>query len=415
MDYPEVALFRQKLCQQQLHEIPFAVAKAFSGFCTAVQAGQSVAVAVGSRGIDRLDQVVRQVVKVLKSWDLNPFIIPAMGSHGGGCPEGQLTILAKLGIRAATMETPIIPDPEPQCIGKIGTVKVMMPAKVLSADHLVVINRIKPHTKFNAPIESGLCKMLTIGLGQASGAGLYHQAAVEQQGFGIIEKAAGLVLKKCNLLAGLALLENGNGKLMQIKGLGPDELIEQEKKLLPTAYHHLGKIPFEQVDILVIDYLGKNISGIGMDSNITGRHRDISGDFYTRPYIKRIFVRDLTLESDGNANGIGLADVTTTRLKNAINFKKTYFNAICAFSPEKAAIPMHFKTDKECLDACLRTIGIAGDAVRIVRIKSTADLGLMQLSRALQPQISDEQKLTQISAWQSLGFNPAGNLNDIHF
>lgn len=175
----------------------------------------------------------------------------------------------------------------------------------------------------------------------------------------------------------------------------------------------LGRIPFDQVDILIIDRIGKDISGIGMDSNVTGRHRDIVGDFCTAPHVKRIFVRDLSPGSDGNANGIGLADVTTRRLVEALDVKKTYINALTAISPEKAAIPIYFDTDREALEACVKTIGLNSmDRARIVRIRDTGSLERIQVSKALEKDVKSNPTLALETPWQTLQFDDHGNLFD---
>ena len=282
---------------------------------------------------------------------------------------------------------------------------------MLEADHLVLINRIKPHTKFKADIESGLCKMMTIGLGKVQGAAEFHQYAVDQ-GFGIIEDAAKLLIGKLNLLFGLGLLEDGYGRLATVEAVLPDQLIRREKRLLKKASRMMAHIPFDFLDILIIDYFGKDISGIGMDSNITGRHRDIVGDFKTAPNVKRIFVRDLSPGSDGNANGIGLADFTTRRLADRIDKEKTYVNAVTAISPEKAAIPLHFNTDRNCLDACARTTGISEfNQLRVVRIKDTKSLAYLHVSRALESEVRSDPSLSLISPWRQLTFDTSGNLS----
>jgi len=315
MKYPETALIKQKLYSSKIKDIPAAVSSTISVLPSLmINPGETVAVAVGSRGISRINTVVYNCVKILKDKGLKPFIVPAMGSHGSATADGQKDILAKLGITESSMGVPVISDMEVEYIDRLHPgVKIFFSKTALNADHIVIINRIKPHTKFSADIESGLCKMLTIGLGKAAGAAEFHNGAV-QHTFKIIEEAAKVVIKQTNILFGLALLEDGYGNLARVEAILPRSLIEREKILLKDAAEMMGRIPFDFLDILIIDFIGKEISGIGMDSNITGRHRDITGDFFTAPHPKRIFVRDLSPDSDGNGNGIGLADVTTKRL-----------------------------------------------------------------------------------------------------
>jgi hypothetical protein len=411
--YPEVALIKQKLNRSAIPDVPHAVMESLKHLTLEdrIKPGQTVAVAVGSRGIDCIDTIVSNCVKFLVSKGLKPFIVPAMGSHGGGTPAGQLNVLAKLGITEEGMGVKIIADMDVTGVGELSSgTKIYFSRYALQANHCVVINRVKPHTKFRADIESGLCKMLAIGLGKIKGASEFHRRAVKHS-FGIIEEAADFLLAKANMLFGLALLEDGYGDLAKVEAVLPEALIKHEKKLLKAARSSMGSIPFDPIDVLIIDFFGKNISGIGMDSNVTGRHRDIVGDFFTAPHAKRIFVRDLTPESDGNGTGIGLADVTTRRFVDSLDLQKTYANTLTAISPEKAAIPIYLDTDRQALDACIQTAGLesALDA-RMVRIKNTASLELLQVSAALGAEVDANPKLEQMTPWSPIEFDSQGNL-----
>jgi hypothetical protein len=416
--YPKFALVKQKLFKSTIKNISNTLAKTLANLTLnqAVNPGQSVAVSVGSRGISQIDNVLYHCLQFLKDKKLKPFIVPAMGSHGGGTVEGQLNVLAKLGITESTMGVPIHADMDVTCVGALSSgTKIFLSQKALLADHIVVINRVKPHTKFRADIESGLCKMLTIGLGNNQGAAEFHRRAVHHT-FEIIEEAAGIILAQGKILFGIALLEDGYGNLAHIDVVSPSSLIEREKQLLNDARAMMGRIPFDFIDILIIDFIGKNISGIGMDSNITGRHRDIVGDFNFAPHAKRILVRDLSPQSDGNGCGIGLADVTTKRLVEALDMKKTYANALTAISPEKAAIPIHFDTDRQALEACVLTAGLESVAeARIVRIKDTASLEMLQVSAALETEASSNPDLEQLSPWQPIAFDDQGNLRPLTY
>jgi hypothetical protein len=411
--YPEVALVKQTLNRSAIPDVPRAVMESLKSLTLEdrLKPGQTVAVAVGSRGIDCIDTVVFHCVKYLSNKGLKPFIVPAMGSHGGGTPAGQLNVLAKLGITEESMGVKINADMDVAEVGELSSgTKIYFSSYASQANHCVVINRVKPHTKFRADIESGLCKMLTIGLGKIKGASEFHHRAVKHS-FGIIEEAANFLVAKANMLFGLALLEDGYGDLAKVEAVVPQELIQHEKKLLKEARSLMGSIPFDYIDVLIIDLFGKNISGIGMDSNVTGRHRDIVGDFFTAPHAKRIFVRDLTPESDGNGTGIGLADVTTRRLVDSLDLQKTYANTLTAISPEKAAIPIYLDTDRQALDACIRTAGLdsALDA-RMVRIKNTASLEYLQVSDALGAEVDAHPKLERLTPWGPIEFDDEGNL-----
>ncbi|MGB8426685.1 MAG: DUF362 domain-containing protein [Desulfobacterales bacterium] len=404
---------RQELHREALADVAQAVRAALAPLAVAdvTKPGETVAVAVGSRGISAIDAVVGSCVEFLREKRLDPFIVPAMGSHGGATADGQRAVLEKLGISQATMGVAVAADMMVECVDSLANgTRVFFSQPALAADHIVVINRVKPHTKFRADIESGLCKMLTIGLGKVDGATEFHRQAI-RHGFGIIEEAARRVLGRCPVLFGLALLEDGYGDLSRVAALPPAEMIAGEKGLLKTAAEMMGRIPFDDIDILVVDRFGKDISGIGMDSNVTGRHRDLVGDFSTAPHVKRIFVRDLTAGSDGNGNGIGLADVTTRRFVEGLDMKKTYKNSVTAISPEKAAIPLTVENDREAIDICAATAGLATPAdARLVRILDTKHLQVLQISAALANEARANPRLKQESAWEPMRFDDAGNL-----
>ncbi|MFO7685347.1 MAG: DUF362 domain-containing protein [Desulfobacterales bacterium] len=411
--YPDVARVRQDLHRQAIGDVPHAVRSALAPLAieALTRPGETVAVAVGSRGISAIDAVVGGCIEFLRARRLEPFIVPAMGSHGGATAEGQRDVLQKLGISQARLGVPIAPDMAVDCIDRLANgTRIFFSRQALAADHIVVINRVKPHTKFRADIESGLCKMLTIGLGKADGATEFHRQAIRHS-FGIIEDAARLVLGRCRVLFALALLEDGYGDLALVKALLPADILTGEKELLKTALDMLGRIPFDDIDILVVDRFGKDISGIGMDSNVTGRHRDLVGDFFSAPHVKRIFVRDLSSGSDGNGNGIGLADVTTRRLVDALDLEKTYRNSVTAISPEKAAIPLTVESDREAIAICAATAGLANpSAARLVRILDTKHLEVVQVSAALAKEVHAHRNLHQESAWAPMEFDHQGNL-----
>jgi hypothetical protein len=416
--YPKVALIQQHLQASKLEDLPRAIMDSLKGLpvLKLTNPGDTVAVAVGSRGIKHIDTVVFHCIQFLKNNGLKPFIVPAMGSHGGATSDGQKAVLEKLGITASAMGVPVYTDMDVECLCELPEgLTIYFSKSALTADHVVVINRIKPHTKFKADIESGLCKMLTIGLGKAKGASEFHRCAVKQS-FKLIEQAAEMIAKDSCFLFGLALLEDGYGNLAHVEAVESSALVSREKELLRKAAAMMGRIPFDFLDILIVDFFGKDISGIGMDPNITGRHRDIVGDFNNPPHVKRIFVRDLSPGSGGNGNGIGLADVTTRRLVKSLDLEKTYINAIAAVSPEKVSIPMHFEDDRTCLDACFETIGLdlRKDA-RMIRIKDTMSLEYLIVSQALENEISSNKDLKRITPWTQLTFDETGNLTDFLF
>ena len=415
ISFPSMALIRQVLLRAPIADPAGAVEQTMGSYLAGrpVKPGARVALAVGSRGIPGIDTIVRACVKALKGGGLEPFIVPAMGSHGGATADGQKKVLAGYGITDAAMGVPVVSGMETVEIDRLSCgMPVRVSATALAADYILPVNRVKPHTKFSGPVESGLAKMLAVGLGKVDGAATIHRFAVAHS-FDVIEAAARSILQHSRVLCGLAITEDGCGNVSRVEATGPENMIQREKELLKDAYAAMAKIPFDFLDILVVDRIGKNISGIGMDSNVTGRHRDITGDFFIAPHARRIFVRDITPESAGNANGIGLADFITSRLVSAMDREKTYANAMAAISPEKAAVPPWFDTDREALLACARTCGCESfDTARIVRIQDTSHLEKMWVSKALEPDIAPLAGVERISEWAPMSFDAAGNLAD---
>jgi len=355
------------------------------GLSAGVRPGQTVAITAGSRGIADIGTILAALIRNLKELGLCPFIVPAMGSHGGATAQGQMHVLASYDITEQEMDVPIWASMQTEHVGytDLGT-PVYLDHMAFTADHIVVVNRIKAHTKFKAEIESGLMKMLAVGLGKHTGASLVH-ALAPIHGLGrLILHTARYILDNKSVLMGLGIVENAFGQCATIQAMLPEKLEKEEKKLLALAKRRSAKVPFSDLDVLIVDCIGKDISGTGMDTNVTGRNRDILGDFCTTPRVKRIVVRDLTAATEGNALGLGFADFCTTRTVQAMDTQKTYTNAMTGLSPEKAAIPMHFDSDRETIQAALESLGQwAPERVRVLRIQDTLHLNHMQASTAL--------------------------------
>jgi hypothetical protein len=414
MNFPQMILVQQTFDRTTVKDIPGAVAAELEriGVRSKVKSGQKVAITAGSRGIANIALVIKAVADFMKGCGAEPFIFPAMGSHAGATAEGQKALLATYGISEKSMGCPILSTMEVDEIGRNPDgLPIFLDKYARTADHIVVVNRVKPHTKFEGPIESGLMKMMAIGMGKHHGADLYHKACVQFTMNRVIETVGLVVMAKSPVLCGLALVENGYDQTAIVRALLPEELFEEEKKLLLEARRRMARIPFPDIDLLIIDEMGKNISGTGMDTNVTGVNRDILGTFSTEPRTKRLFVRDLTPESEGNAVGIGLADFTTTRLVKKIDRKKTYINCITGISPEKAAIPMYFDGDRECVETAINCLGmVKPEEVRIVHIRNTLMLEKLSVSKAYQPEIEKLPELKIIGQWQPLAFGPDQNL-----
>jgi len=377
-----------------------------------IKPGQSVAITAGSRGIANIAEILKAMVEFFKSLDARPFIIPAMGSHGGATAEGQVAVLAQLGVTETYLQTPIRSTMDVRHIGETeDQVPVYLDAHALEADHIVVVNRIKSHTKFKAPIESGLMKMMAIGMGNHTGAAFYHKAAVQYTFPKIITDAARIVLQKAPVICAVGIVENGYGETARIAAFKSDQIEDNEKKLLSLSKKMMAHLPFNEIDLLIVDEMGKNISGVGIDPNITGRNRDLLGVFDHPTRIKRLFVRDLTDQSKGNAIGIGLADITTQRLVDKIDYDATYKNCITGISLEKGAVPIYFRNDHQAIEAALGTIGLISPRMsRIIRIKSTLRLDIVAVSEAYTEALRPRNDLAVLGGPEPMAFDQKNNL-----
>ena len=377
-----------------------------------IRPGQRIALTGGSRGVANIALILKTVVDYVKSLGASPFIFPAMGSHGGATAEGQAAMLAHYQVTEAFTGAPVLSSMDTVEISRTRDgVPVFIDRNACEADGIIVINRIKPHTKFKAPIESGLMKMMAIGMGKQKGAEHYHKAAIQYTFPKIIVDAGREVLKKASILCGLGLVENGYDQTAVVAALLPEELEEREKELLVLAKKMMPRLPFDDIDLLIIDEMGKDISGMGIDPNITGRNRDVLGVFPHPVNARRLFVRDLTPSSGGNATGIGVADLTTKRLVDKIDRLSTYMNCITGISLEKAAIPMHFDTDRECIRVALGSVGlIPAEKSRIIRIKNTLQLDELEVSEIYRDEILKRSDLEILEGPRPMSFDSGGNL-----
>jgi hypothetical protein len=374
--------------------------------------GQTVAITAGSRGIANLALIIGEIVRELKKIGAKPFIIPAMGSHGGATAEGQKKILAHYGVTREAMGVPVKSSMQVVQVGFTPDgLPVFLDRNASRADHIVVVNRVKPHTDFKGKIESGLMKIMAIGLGKQKGADLYHNAIVRQGHYPVLTSVARAILDKCPIAFGVAIVENQRDETEIIRAIPAAEIEKTEAQLLRKAKRLLPQIPLDPIDLLIVDWMGKEISGTGMDQNVIGR-TVIS---YHRPDTKidvmRIFVRDLTADSEGNATAIGNADFTTQRLVDKIDHHSTYMNAVTSSCPEAVRIPPYFKTDREVIQTALGTIGLVEPQnARIVHIRDTLHLEEMYISEAMLPQAKKLKDLSVIGKQRPLKFGRDGNL-----
>ena len=413
---PRIFKFRQNIASPRLADVDEEMHALLDGFGLAakVKPGERVAITAGSRGIRDQAKVLKVIVARLKALGADPFIVPCMGSHGGGSADGQVKILRHLGITEEYVGTRIVSSMEVKEIGRttFGT-PVYIDANICSqADKIVVVNRIKPHSDFDFEIESGICKMLVIGMGKHKGAVMAHRLSLRKNGFATMLQAVFPVVHKAlPFFFGVGIIENQYDQTASIHLLEPENFWDGEKALLPKAKAIIGRLPFKQMDILVADEMGKNISGPGMDPNVTGRRYFRGSPPLTEPEIMRIFVRDLTPEAEGNAIGIGLADFTTARLVRKIDFKPTTMNCITGGAPEYGQIPLSYEHDRDALQAAFDTTGVIDPMdLRLVWIKNTLKLETMWASEAMLPEVQANSGLEVISALQEIPFDAQENM-----
>ena len=355
-----------------------------------IHPGMRVAVGVGSRGITNLAEIVHSVINLLRTYGAEPFIIPAMGSHGGATPSGQQNVLAGFGVTPESTGVSFETSMDVDQIGTFGdSYPVVFSRAALQADAIVIINRIKPHTDFFGKLGSGIQKMLVIGFGKHVGAANAHRAASQLGHEAAIRETAQVILSKVPVLFAVAILEDQHHQTYDLQVIRGDEILQKEDALFLQSQQLLPRLPFSNIDLLIVDELGKEISGSGMDTNVIGR--GVFGYISTlRPqgsleiHISRIFVRDLTPATNGNAIGIGLADFTTTRVVNSINREYTYTNALTSLGLACAKVPLYFDTDREALERAIGSLICEKDNdLRIVRIKNTLSLAHMLVSERL--------------------------------
>jgi hypothetical protein len=415
MDFPHMMRIRQQFDDTALDDVPGDIKGQLENLKleSSVKKGQTVAVACSSRGLANYGTIVKAVVSFLKQLKLEPFLIPAMGSHGAATAAGQKRVLEHLGIDEAEVAAPIRSSLEVVQIGETEDhIPVYLDRLASEADHIVLINRIKKHTEFEHEFESGLLKMMAIGLGKQEGAATYHEAMLTYGYPAVILAVARKVMQHANLLFGVGTVENGYGQTARI-GVGLKENIEEmEKALLTSAKAYAPSLPFDEADIILIDEMGKEISGTGFDTKVVGR---IGLPLVTaepeRPKIKRIVVSDLTEGSEGNAVGVGIADIITRRLLDKIDMHALNMNTITGVCPEMGKIPLTVKNDYEAIEIAIKCVGlIPREKLKIMRIKNTSLLSEVEISQAYEDEISTRDDLEMVIPKREMAFDADGNL-----
>ena len=419
MSFPKMLRIRQHFDAPTVEDIPAAVSEEITrlNLSARVKPGQSVAVSVGSRGINNIALITKSLVEELKALGLEPFLVTAMGSHGGGIAEAQREIIEGYGVTEEYVGAPIKASMETVQVGQTEDgVPVFFDKYAFEADHVAVVGRIKPHTDFVGEIESGLHKMMLIGLGKHKGAALYHQAIVHYSFDRIIRSVGQQVIDQCGVLLGLGIVENQYDQTALLKGVAPEELVEREKELLVLAKKWMPRLPFDHVDLLIVDEIGKNISGAGMDTNVVGRKfHDNHAAEKEYPKVTRILVRGLTPETHGNASGIGTAEYAHRRAVEEMDREITYINCMTGNHPSGAHIPLYFDTDQICIEKALQTVGLREPGEeRIMRIHNTLDLGELLVSEAYRAEVEAREDLSIVEEAAPMPFDTSGDL-PLHF
>lgn len=379
-----------------------------------VRPGDEIAITAGSRGIANLPAITAAVVRFVRErLGAAPFVVPAMGSHGGATAEGQVKVLASLGCTPASLGCDIRASMETVVVGESGLgFPVHFDRHAFSARHVILVNRVKAHTGIFGQVESGLLKMLLIGLGKHAGAALMHQAMADWTFDEIVAATAAPVLEKCRVLCGVALVENAAERTALIRAIPGRRIPADEPELLRTAKRLMARLPFDRLDLLLVDEMGKNISGTGMDTNVIGRksndHVALNGE---TPAIKRICVRDLTAQTGGNALGIGIAEFCRSQLVDKIDRTSTAVNSITSLHPAAAMIPIHHPTDREMLAAAGKTLGLVPlDRCRMAWIRNTLQIEELECGESLARELAGHPQIESIGPPREIAFGATGNL-----
>ena len=395
---PAMHKVRQAFDPAHLKDIEAAVHAEFARqeIAARIKPGTKTALLAGSRGIANIDRIVRQAVKEVRALGADPVIIPAMGSHGGATAEGQIGVLAGYGITEETMGCPVESSMEVVQTGCVGDVKIYADKNAAACGAIIPIGRVKAHTDFRGPIESGLCKMLSIGIGKHVGCTSLHKLGFENFHW-LIPEAAAVNIANLPVIFGLAIIENAYEQTYKIEAVEAEKIREREPELLKIANANLPGLPFETIDLLIVEQLGKDISGCGMDPNVTGRTWCGLLPGFAGPVIKRILVTGLTERTHGNATGLGYADLTTREVLEEIDWHTTAINAISSGNPVSGKVPCVTEDETEgILVTISSTPGIDPANPRIVKIRSTLELTEFEVSEALLDEVRRDPRMTII-------------------
>ncbi|MBZ0255528.1 nickel-dependent lactate racemase [bacterium] len=413
MTFPRMAYIEQQFPRPCIEDVEFSAYQIFHDeFQKQQLSGKRIAVAVGSRGIVNIDKIVRAAVKALKQCGAETFLVPAMGSHGGGNSEAQKNILLEYQLTPDNIGAEIHSSMETVQLGETqSNIPVFMDRNAYESDGVILINRIKPHTDFTGAVESGLLKMTAIGLGKIDGASAFHSRTSQFESDQMIREIGEVALKSGKILGGMAIIENAYHETAHLEWAAPDAIDANEPQWLQRAKEWMPSLPVTQADCLIVDRIGKNISGVGLDPNITGRRYKINRRWNTTPDVTRIIVLELTEETNGNAVGCGLADFCSKRLVSAMDRNVTYVNAVTSRNVICADIPPHWDTDKETLQWAFRSVGAPDiSQLRVLHIRDTLSLTRIEASESLLDELKQSPQVAIIGELREISFDAEGRL-----
>jgi hypothetical protein len=414
MTFPPLALVRQSIPQPRVDDVPGTIRRLIKGsrLRERVKPGGTIAVGIGSRGVHAIDLVARTIVDTLHEMGYRPFIVAAMGSHGGATAEGQRELLAGYGVTADTMGVPVKTDMDTVVLGTnpVG-LPIYFDKNAFHADAIVLANRVKPHTDFRATHESGVLKMLVIGLGKRDGASQVHKLGV--RGLREVLPAVGRFLVKNTPFAlGVGIVENAEDVPAEIVALEPETIFDIEPVLLERARGLMGRLPFDQIDLLVVGELGKNYSGAGMDPNVIGRLFVETQPDFDRPVVTRLVVLDVSDESHGNIVGVGFADLTTERLVAKMDAQSFRINTLTSCCLQRSRIPLTLPSDREVIEAAIDTCWRIDPAqARVVVIPNTLELNCLWVSSPLEDEVRAHPHLARETEYLPMEFLRDGSLD----
>ncbi|MFI5458832.1 MAG: lactate racemase domain-containing protein [Isosphaerales bacterium] len=413
MSLPTIARVRRSLRQPEVADITAATTEAVnqSRLATRLKRGSRVAITAGSRGIHGIAPIVRATVAAVRSLGFEPFVVAAMGSHGGGTAAGQLALLSELGLTESALGCPIRSEMDTVVLGTNSFgLPIHFDRNAFEADGIVLLNRIKPHTSFTGRYESGLLKMLCVGLGKRQGAAQVHKLGLPGL-LALIPEVGAFLLEKTPVKLGIAILENAREHTARIVGVEPEDLLDVEPQLLDEARDLMARLPFDQIDVLVVGELGKNYSGTGLDPNVIGRQRVETMPDLPRPVVTRLAVLDLSVETRGNALGIGLADLTTDRLVRGIDPTPMRVNSLTSNFLTRARVPLALPSDRDVIAASLDTCWrIESDDARMVLIPNTLELTSLWVTAPLAAEVAAHAELSIETEFLEIPFDLRGNL-----